>query len=82
MAQPRLLDRVRAEIRTRRYSYRAEQAYVLWIRKFIHFNELRRPLQLGESEISAYLSHLAVDRKVSASTQNQALRINSRRQIP
>ncbi len=73
MTQPRLLDRVRAEIRTRHYSYLTEQAYVLWISKFIHFNELRHPLQLGESEISAYLSHLAVDRKVSASTQNQAL---------
>jgi site-specific recombinase XerD len=73
MTQPRLLDRVRAEIRTRHYSYRTEQAYVLWIKKYLHFNGLQHPRKLGQAEITAWLSYLAVSRGVSASTQNQAL---------
>jgi integron integrase len=72
-AAPRkLLDRVRWHLRVRRYSIRTEQAYVDWIRRFILFHNKRHPDQMGEDEISAFLSHLAINRNVSASTQNQA----------
>jgi integron integrase len=69
----RLLDRVREEIRTRHYSIRTEEAYVHWIRRFILFHGKRHPSELGENEISEFLTHLAVERSVAASTQNQAL---------
>lgn len=69
---PRLLDRVRAEIRVRHYSLRTEQSYVDWARRFILFHRKRHPAEMGAIEIKAFLSHLAVDRQVSASTQNQA----------
>ena len=71
--KPRLLDRVRQAIRARRYSPRTEKAYVTWIRRFINFFDMRHPDQMGESEISAYISYLATQRKLSASTQGQAL---------
>jgi len=71
-ARPRLLDCVRQEIRLRRYSRRTEQAYVGWIRRFVVFNGKRHPRQIGEREVTAFLSDLAA-RGVSASTQNQAL---------
>lgn len=70
--QPRLLDRLRARIRTLHYSIRTEQAYVDWARRFILFHGKRHPQELGAAEIEAFLSHLAVERNVSASTQNQA----------
>jgi site-specific recombinase XerD len=70
--EPRLLDRVRAAIRTRHYSIRTEQAYVGWIRRFILFHNKRHPADMGKSEIEAFLTHLAVDRNVASSTQNQA----------
>jgi integron integrase len=73
MAGPRLLDRVRAAIRTRQYSYRTEQAYVHWIRRFILFHGRRHPRDMGKRELEAFLTHLAVERHVSPSTQNQAL---------
>jgi integron integrase len=69
---PRLLDRVRAEIRTRHYSLRTEQAYVDWARRFILFHGKRHPQDMGPTEVAAFLTHLAVERHVSASTQNQA----------
>lgn len=69
----RLLERVRDRLRTLRYSVRTEQAYVDWIRRFIIFHDLRHPRDMGDREIEAFLSHLAVERNVSASTQNQAL---------
>jgi integron integrase len=71
--EPRLLDRVRASIRTKHYSIRTEQAYVDWIRRFILFHDKRHPIEMGKSEIERFLSHLAVNRNVAASTQNQAL---------
>src|SRR5712671_3616732 len=71
-APPRLLDRVRQEIRVRHYSKRTEQAYVAWIRRFIVFHGKRHPRDLGGTEVTAFLSSLAA-RGVSASTQNQAL---------
>jgi integron integrase len=71
--QPRLLDRVRIAIRTRHYSIRTEEAYVGWIRRFILFHGKRHPNEMGEPEISRFLSYLAVSDHVTASTQNQAL---------
>jgi integron integrase len=71
--EPRLLDRVRASIRTKHYSIRTEQAYVDWIRRFILFHGKRHPIEMGKAEIEKFLTHLAVNRNVAASTQNQAL---------
>ena len=70
---PRLLDQVRAAIRKRHYSYRTEQTYVEWIKRFILFHHKRHPMQMGVPEIEQFLTYLAVDQKVAASTQNQAL---------
>ena len=70
---PKLLDRVRHTIRTRHYSRRTEQAYVDWIRRYIVFHRVTHPAQMGASEVSQFLTWLAVHRRVSASTQNQAL---------
>ena len=70
---PRLLDRVRAAIRRRHYSDRTEETYVYWIRRFIYFSGKRHPAQMGEAEVTAFLNHLARERDVAASTQNQAL---------
>lgn len=71
--KPRLLDRVRQALRTRHYSYRTEESYVSWIRRFVLFHNKRHPDEMGEKEISEFLTHLAVKKRVSASTQNQAL---------
>jgi len=70
--KPKLLDRVRSDLRVKRYSIRTEKAYIDWIRRFILFHGKRHPSEMGEQEISAFLTHLAVDRNVAASTQNQA----------
>ncbi len=70
---PRFLDRVRIAIRARHYSLRTEEAYVGWIRRYIFFHGKRHPKEMGEQEINAFLSDLAVTHGVSASTQNQAL---------
>ncbi len=72
-APPKLLDRVRWHLRVKRYSIRTEKAYLDWIRRFILFHEKRHPAEMGEEEIAAFLSHLAIDGHVAASTQNQAL---------
>jgi integron integrase len=72
-ARPRLLDQVRNQLRTLHYSYRTEQQYLFWVRRFILFHDKRHPANMAASEIEAFLTHLAVDRQVSASTQNQAL---------
>jgi integron integrase len=71
--QPKLLDRVRDRCRVRHLSLSTEHAYVGWIRRFILFHDKRHPLQMGAAEASAFLTHLAVDGHVAASTQNQAL---------
>ena len=68
-----LLDQVRACIRSRHYSIRTEEAYIHWIREYIIFFDKRHPAMLGTGEVSAFVSHLAVDRNVAAATQNQAL---------
>jgi len=70
---PRLLDRVRETVRVHQYSYETEKAYVSWVRRFILFHGKRHPGDLGAQEVTAFLTDLAVTRKVSASTQNQAL---------
>jgi len=70
---PRLLDRVRQAIRARHYSHRTEQAYVTWITRYVRFHGKRHPAELGEPEVNQFLTHLAVHRRVAASTQNQAL---------
>ena len=70
---PKLLDRVRHAIRTRHYSRRTEEAYVHWIRRYILFHRKTHPSEMGVAEISRFLTFLAVDLHVSASTQNQAL---------
>jgi integron integrase len=71
--QPRLLDRVREAIRARHYSLRTEEAYVGWIRRFILFHKKRHPLEMAEPEINAFVTHLAVQNSIGASTQTQAL---------
>ncbi len=70
---PRLIDRVRAAIRSRHYSRRTEKTYWFWIRYFILHNNKRHPAELGAAEVTAFLSWLATDRNVAAATQNQAL---------
>jgi integron integrase len=72
-ARPRLLDQVRDRLRTLHYSYRTEQTYLFWIRHFIRFSDNRHPSTMAAPEIERFLTHLAVDRNVSASTQAQAL---------
>ena len=69
----RLLELVRRRMRELRYSPRTELTYVVWIRRYILFHDRRHPRELGEDAVRQYLSHLACDRKVAASTQNQAL---------
>jgi integron integrase len=72
-SQPKLLDRVRHAIRARHYSRRTENTYVHWIRRFIFFHHKKHPSTMGAPEIAAFLSWLATARRVSSSTQNQAL---------
>lgn len=67
------LDRVRGVIRASQFSYSTEKSYVGWIYRYIIFHGKRHPLEMGNKEVEAFLTHLAVERKVSASTQNQAL---------
>src|SRR5687768_2066626 len=69
----RLMERLRARLRTRHYSARTEAAYCGWVRQFVLFHDRRDPVTMGEAEIAAFLTHLATVRKVSVSTQNQAL---------
>ena len=69
----KLVDQVRQIMRLHHYSYETEKAYWHWIRRFIVFNGKRHPKELGAGEIEAFLTHLATERRVAASTQNQAL---------
>lgn len=69
---PKLLDRVRSKIRLKHYSIRTEQAYLDWIRRYILFFGKKHPAEMGARELEAFLSHLAVQGGVAASTQNQA----------
>jgi len=71
-SSPKLLDQVRGKIRLKHYSIRTEQAYVDWIKRFILHNGKKHPNELGAEEVEAFLTHLAVQGRVAASTQNQA----------
>src|SRR5436309_6790848 len=70
--KPKLLDRVRGAIRLRHYSRRTEEAYTHWIVRYIRFHGMRHPAEMGAAEINQFLSDLAVNGHVAASTQNQA----------
>ncbi|MCS6804707.1 MAG: integron integrase [Acidobacteriota bacterium] len=72
-SKPKLLDQVRQALRARHYSRRTEEVQVMWIKRFIFFHHVRHPAEMGEQEINAFLTHLALKQRVSASTQNQAL---------
>ncbi len=69
---PRLFDQVRHAIRTRHMSPRTAEAYVFWAKRYILFQGKRHPKEMGAAEVRGFLSHLALERQVSASTQNQA----------
>jgi integron integrase len=72
--QPKkLLERVRDAVRVKHYSYETEKTYVQWIRRYILFHNKRHPSEMGGDEVNAFLTHLAVNQNVAASTQNQAL---------
>ena len=71
--KPQLLDQVRQVLRFRHYSYQTEKTYVHWIKRFIFFHDKRHPREMGKAEVEQFLTALAVDRHVSAATQNQAL---------
>jgi len=71
--KPKLLDQMREALRSRHYSRRTEQTYCHWVKRYVHFHNVRHPAEMGEPEINAFLTHLAVKEKVSSSTQNQAL---------
>jgi len=70
---PRLLERYREEMLVRRYANRTITSYVSWVRRYLHFHHLRHPREMGQDEINAFLTHLAVSEKFSVSSQNQAL---------
>lgn len=69
--KPKFLDQIRQLMRLRHYSRRTEEAYIGWIRRYIVFHGKRHPRDLGESDIAKFLSSLAVEGRVAASTQNQ-----------
>ena len=69
----KLLDQVRDCLRLKQYAHRTEETYILWIRQYILFHNKRHPVEMGRIEVEAFLTHLAVEKKVAASTQNQAL---------
>ena len=71
--KPKLLDLMAEELRARHYSPRTEKAYVQWAERFVRFHHMRHPAEMGADEINAFVSHLATDGGVSASTQTQAL---------
>lgn len=73
MTKPTLLTQVRDALRLRHLSLRTEEAYVAWIQRYIVFHNRRHPRDMGAEEIRAFLTYLAVDRHVAASTQNVAL---------
>ncbi len=73
MAEKKLLDQVVDALRVKHYSYRTEQTYVDWIRRYILFHNKRHPRDMGETEVQAFITYLATERNLSASSQNQAL---------
>jgi integron integrase len=73
LGAPRLMDKVREQLRLRHYSRRTEEAYCHWITRFLRFHRCRHPREMGAPEVTGFLSHLAVHEHVAAATQNQAL---------
>ena len=71
--KPRLLEQVTNQLRLRHYSRRTETAYMHWIKRYILFHGKKHPRDMGHCQVEEFLSYLAVQRKVAASTQNQAL---------
>ena len=71
--KPKLLDELRSVMRLKHYSLHTEKSYVHWIRRYIYFHKKRHPGEMGAGEVESFLSFLATDQQVSASTQNQAL---------
>jgi Phage integrase, N-terminal SAM-like domain len=69
----KLLEQVRDVLRIKHYSYRTEESYLAWMRRYVLFHNKRQPKDMGSIEIEAFLSHLAVTETVAASTQSQAL---------
>ena len=70
---PGLIQRYREEMQARHYARRTVETYEQWLRRFLRFHRLRHPREMGSAEVNAFLTHLAVEGQVSASTQNQAL---------
>ena len=70
---PKLMDQMRQALRSRHYSAKTEKAYCLWVRRYIGFHKMRHPCEMADDEVNAFLTHLAIDLKVSSSSQNQAL---------
>ena len=68
-----LIQRYREELQARHYARRTVATYEQWLRRFLRFHQLRHPREMGSAEVNAFLTHLAVEGQVSASTQNQAL---------
>jgi hypothetical protein len=75
------LDQVRDRLRLRNYAYQTEKSYLYWIKQYILFHNKRHPNELGGLEIDQFLTHLAVEKRVAASTQNQALSDLGRRSL-
>ena len=74
MSKPlKLLDQVKQAIRVRHYSYRTEQSYIMWVKQYIRFHNIQHPKNLDESDVSKFLTHLAINKRVAPNTQNQAL---------
>jgi len=73
VGKPKLLDHLCQALRARHYSRRTEQTYCHWVKRFVYFHNVRHPAEMAEPEINAFLTHLAVEEHVGASTQNQAL---------
>jgi hypothetical protein len=72
-SQPKLLDQVRDVLRLRHYSYETERSHIYWVKRFISFHHMNPPREMGSTEVEAFLTHLAAQKKVAPSTQNQAL---------
>ena len=74
MNKPKLLDQLRRAVRVRNYSIRTERSYADWVYRYIVFHNKRHPAEMGAPQINAFLSYLATDLNVAASTQNQRVK--------
>lgn len=73
MTKPKLMDLLREQIRLKHYSIRTEKTYSYWTKQYVYYFNKKHPAEMGSDEINKFLSHLASEKKVAASTQNQAL---------